>query len=168
MSDTTAGGKNHRMSLYRAPSGALVFGAGTVQWSWGLDGTHDRGTSTRGPADAAGHRQPARRHGRPAGDAAGRPRPAAAPLDTTDADRHHHRPAGGATVPGGNVTISGTAADAGGVVGAVEVSTDDGATWQPRHRHGELDLHVHRVRDGPVTIQARAVDDSRNIGAPRA
>ena len=27
----------HRMSLYRAPSGALVFGAGTVQWSWGLD-----------------------------------------------------------------------------------------------------------------------------------
>ena len=25
------------------PSGALVFGAGTVQWSWGLDGNHDRG-----------------------------------------------------------------------------------------------------------------------------
>ncbi len=24
-------------TLYRAPSGALVFGAGTVQWSWGLD-----------------------------------------------------------------------------------------------------------------------------------
>ena len=34
------------MSLYRAPSGALVFGAGTVQWAWGLDGTHDRGGST--------------------------------------------------------------------------------------------------------------------------
>ena len=28
------------------PSGALVFGAGTVQWSWGLDGTHDGGGST--------------------------------------------------------------------------------------------------------------------------
>lgn len=26
----------HHLSLYRAPSGALVFGAGTVQWSWGL------------------------------------------------------------------------------------------------------------------------------------
>ena len=36
-----AGIATHRMSLYRAPSGALVFGAGTVQWSWGLDGNHD-------------------------------------------------------------------------------------------------------------------------------
>jgi hypothetical protein len=31
----------HHMTLYRAPSGALVFGAGTVQWSWGLDSDHD-------------------------------------------------------------------------------------------------------------------------------
>ena len=23
--------------MYRAPSGARVFGAGTVQWAWGLD-----------------------------------------------------------------------------------------------------------------------------------
>lgn len=30
----------HRLTLYRAPSGALVFGAGTVQWSWGLDANH--------------------------------------------------------------------------------------------------------------------------------
>ena len=32
-----SGVATHHMSLYRAPSGALVFGAGTVQWSWGLD-----------------------------------------------------------------------------------------------------------------------------------
>ncbi len=69
----TAAGKNHRMSLYRAPSGALVFGAGTVQWSWGLDDTHDRGVVDRGPADAAGHGQHPLRHGRPARDAPGRP-----------------------------------------------------------------------------------------------
>ena len=37
------------LTLYRAPSGALVFGAGTVQWSWGLDGNHDRGGSTPDP-----------------------------------------------------------------------------------------------------------------------
>ena len=49
LSDTTAVGKNHKMSLYRAASGALVFGAGTVQWSWGLDGNHDRGASTEDP-----------------------------------------------------------------------------------------------------------------------
>ena len=32
--------------MYRAPSGALVFGAGTVQWSWGLDGTTTAAAST--------------------------------------------------------------------------------------------------------------------------
>jgi hypothetical protein len=31
-----------RATLYRHAGGALVFGAGTVQWSWGLDATHDR------------------------------------------------------------------------------------------------------------------------------
>src|SRR5438034_11757007 len=30
----------HHLSLYRATSGALVFGAGTVYWSWGLDADH--------------------------------------------------------------------------------------------------------------------------------
>jgi hypothetical protein len=43
----------HSLTLYRShtvdalgnPKTALVFGAGTVQWSWGLDGNHDRGGS---------------------------------------------------------------------------------------------------------------------------
>src|SRR6185503_17996567 len=34
----------HKLSLYRHASGALVFGAGTVQWTWGLDSSHDRGS----------------------------------------------------------------------------------------------------------------------------
>ena len=35
------------LTLYKhASSGALVFSAGTVQWSWGLDGEHDNGSST--------------------------------------------------------------------------------------------------------------------------
>src|SRR5215470_6799458 len=37
---TTAGNTatvTHHLTLYRAPSGALVFGAGTVQWAFGLD-----------------------------------------------------------------------------------------------------------------------------------
>ncbi|MCA9131931.1 MAG: hypothetical protein KDA45_02200, partial [Planctomycetales bacterium] len=38
---TTPGLATHSITLYRAESGALVFGAGTVQWAWGLDGTHD-------------------------------------------------------------------------------------------------------------------------------
>ena len=99
LSDTTVAGKNHKMSLYRAPSGALVFGAGTVQWSWGLDGTHDRGGLDRGPADAAGDGQPAVRHGRAArrrlqgGLVAGgaarrrRPRPRSSPIPAGGRDR---------------------------------------------------------------------------------
>jgi hypothetical protein len=40
----------HNLTIYRATSGALVFGAGTVQWSWGLDPVHDR--TPNPPADA--------------------------------------------------------------------------------------------------------------------
>ncbi len=32
--------------MYRASSGALVFGAGTVQWAWGLDNNHSGGSAT--------------------------------------------------------------------------------------------------------------------------
>jgi hypothetical protein len=40
-----AGLATHQLTLYRHAGGALVFGAGTAQWSWGLDGMHDRGGS---------------------------------------------------------------------------------------------------------------------------
>jgi hypothetical protein len=33
----TGSSATHHLTLYRAASGALVFGAGTVQWAWGLD-----------------------------------------------------------------------------------------------------------------------------------
>src|SRR5262249_30748413 len=39
------GTATHSPTLYRNPRGALVFGAGTVQWSWGLDSNHDRGSA---------------------------------------------------------------------------------------------------------------------------
>src|SRR5947208_3059238 len=39
-STTQQGGTaTHNLTMYRAASGALVFGAGTVQWAWGLDNT---------------------------------------------------------------------------------------------------------------------------------
>ena len=40
LSAITINGKTHHLSIYRHKSGALVFGAGTVQWSWGLDANH--------------------------------------------------------------------------------------------------------------------------------
>ena len=45
MSDRTANNRTHKLSLYRHNSGALVFGAGTVQWAWGLDGSHPGGAT---------------------------------------------------------------------------------------------------------------------------
>ena len=37
------GTATHNLTLYRHASGALVFSAGTVQWSWGLDDNHSLG-----------------------------------------------------------------------------------------------------------------------------
>src|SRR5207248_183190 len=45
-----AGTGTHKITLYRAASGALVFGAGTVQWSWGLDSRHNSTPTTPDPA----------------------------------------------------------------------------------------------------------------------
>ena len=39
-----SGTATHHLTLYRHASGALVFGAGTVQWGWGLDAHHDTET----------------------------------------------------------------------------------------------------------------------------
>ena len=41
----SSGQATHNLALYRHSSGALVFGAGTVQWSWGLDSNHDNGSA---------------------------------------------------------------------------------------------------------------------------
>ena len=152
-------------------SGALVFSAGTVQWTWGLDADARHAVRPRAgrPAHAAGAGQPARRHERPADDADARPgrRPTKS-TDTTGptVDDHDARPPARPSANGTQVTVTGTATDTGGgVVAGVEVSTDAGATWHPatgttawtytyvQHGHG---------RDG---VRVRAMDDSANIGA---
>ena len=147
----------HHLTLYRAPSGALVFGAGTVQWSWGLDTTNaweqsgpDQSRS-RPTQHAAGHGQPLRRHGRPADHAAVRPgrrRPQS--TDTTPPTSTITSPTAGATLSdNSSVTISGTATDTGGgVVSGVDVSTDGGVDLapgddrRPGRRERDLVLHV--------------------------
>jgi hypothetical protein len=35
-------------TIYTAPSGAMVFAAGTIQWSWGLDGWYSSGAVNPG------------------------------------------------------------------------------------------------------------------------
>ncbi len=155
----------HHLSLYRAPSGALVFGAGTVQWSWGLDsagGTPDRNMqqATVNLFADMGVQPFALIAGLTATTASN---DTAAPTSTITS------PAGGATVgDGARITISGTAADTGGVVAGVEVSTDGGTTWHPAS--GTTSWTYSWVAHGnpSVTIKSRAVDDSGNIETPSA
>ena len=91
------------------PSGALVFGAGTVQWSWGLDGNHDRRQRRAELAHAAGDRQPVRRHGSAAADHRRQAWPPRRPRATRwRRPRGHRLPANGGSVPENTtVTISG-------------------------------------------------------------
>ena len=42
-STTIGGTATHNLTMHNMPSGALVFGAGTVQWSWGLDSANPIG-----------------------------------------------------------------------------------------------------------------------------
>ena len=151
------------MSLYRATSGALVFGAGTVQWSWGLDGTHDRGTSTEdGDMQQATVNLFADMGVQPASLQSGL-EAATASTDTTAPTVTITSPANGATVPGGTVTVTGTASDTGGVVAAVKVSTDGGVTWNTATGTNNWTYSFNAVSQS-VTVQARAIDDSVNLG----
>ncbi|KUM41157.1 DUF4082 domain-containing protein [Arthrobacter sp. EPSL27] len=161
------GTTTHSTTLYRAPSGALVFSAGTVQWTWGLDQVHDGDGAPADPrmqqaqinllADMGA--QPATR------DAA--LSPATASTDTAGPAVAITSPADGTTVKHGSaVTVSGTASDAAGIVAGVEVSTDGGATWRPAQ--GKQNWTYTYIQKGLATasIQVRAIDDSANIGAP--
>ena len=122
------------------------------------------------PAHAAGDRQPARRHGRPARHACRADLVAGQRLDRhPGADRddrvpERRRSASRAASP---VTISGTATDAGGgQVGGVEVSTDAGDSLAPGPgARATGAITGPRATAGAATIRARAVDDSGNLEA---
>ena len=136
----------HHLTFYRAASGALVFGAGTVQWSWGLDNNHaiDNITPTDLNMQQATVNILADMGVQPAALQRGL-FPATPSTDTTPPQSTITSPASGSAAgPGSTVTISGTAVDSGGgVVGAVEVSVDGGNT-APCCGSRELELYIYR------------------------
>jgi fibronectin type 3 domain-containing protein len=165
------GTATHSLTLYRAPSRALVFGAGTIRWSWGLDAHHD-GSSPL-PADARMQQatvnlladmgvQPATRQ--PGLVAATRSSDTAPPTATLTGP-----PNNTGALAGRALTITGTAADAGGGrVGSVDVSTDGGATWHPASGRENWSYVWTPRLPGSASIRARATDDSGNTGTPTA
>jgi hypothetical protein len=161
-----SGTATHSLTLYRAASGALVFGAGSVQWSWGLDPVHDRDVSV---ADARMRQATvnlladmgAQAMTLQAGLVA-----ATASSDVSVPTSTITSPASGATLLiGAPVTITGTAADGGGLVAGVEVSTNNGTTWNAATGTTSWTFSWTPTTAGPTTILSRAIDDSGNIGA---
>src|SRR5215468_2729035 len=165
----------HHLTLYRAASGALVFGAGTVQWSWGLDNGAGTGNTDTAMQQATVNLFADMGNVQPATLMAGLTT-ATASTDTTAPASTITAPAQGATLSNGSaVTISGTATDAGGgVVAGVEVSTDGGSTWHPVTTMSAANTSVtwtySWVAHGSptATIKTRAVDDSGNLETPGA
>jgi len=167
-----AGIATHHMTMYRAPSGALVFGAGSIQWSWGLDSTHDNPFFSPNSAADPNMQQAtvnlfADMGVQPATLQPGLV-PASKSTDTTPPASTISAPASGSTVNTGTpVTISGTATDSGGgVVAGVEVSVDGGQTWHPAPGRGSWTYSWIPTAVGTVTIESRAVDDSGNLERP--
>jgi hypothetical protein len=162
----------HKVTLYRAPSGAWVFATGTYQWSWGLDSNHDRsnlGGSTDIRMQQATVNLFADMGVQPASLQAGLII-ATASTDTTPPGSAITAPAAGSDLAVGTAfTITGTATDnGGGVVAGVEVSVDGGTTWQAANGRSNWSYSWTPRAPGSVTIKSRAVDDSGNLEVPNA
>ena len=166
----------HHLTLYRASSGALVFDAGTVQWSWGLNSNHDGDQVATNQAMQQATVNLFADMGAAPGSLVSGLTYAPEPADTTAPTSTITSPSAGATLTDGStVTISGTATDSGGgVVAGVEVSTDGGSTWHPVTTMSAAAASVtwsytwSAAGGGPVTIMSRATNDSGYIEAPGA
>ncbi|MFI5348415.1 MAG: N,N-dimethylformamidase beta subunit family domain-containing protein [Elusimicrobiota bacterium] len=161
----SAGQAIHRLVLYRAASGALVFGAGTMQWGWYLDPNHDS-DSTPPAADPNIQQATVNLFAdmgvQPATLQSGLV-PAVQSTDTTPPvslvlTAPQSYPAGALA------TISGTAADSGGgVVGGVEISTNNGANWHAAEGRASWTYSWTPASTAFVTPMSRATDDSGNL-----
>jgi hypothetical protein len=179
------GTATHALVLYRAKSGALVFGTGAVQYTWGLDNHHSNPTSrgggninpysnrvgydTYGPSKVVQQAtmnvfadmgvQPAN----PQRDLV----PATQSTDKTAPLTRIVSPANGTTVNGAVVTVTGTATDVGGTVAGVEISVDGGKTWHPADGTDRWSYEWPvPAGSGTATILTRGSDDTVNVEAP--
>ena len=177
-----SGTATHHLTLYRHSSGALVFGAGTVQWAWGLDAHHDSETgipperanssSTRVGTDIMG---PDRNIQQATlnlfADMGVQPTTPQPDLHPAEASTDQSPPTStitshedGVTLPLATTRISGTAQDVGGgCVAAVEISFDGGGRWHPAAGRESWHYDWRPGAEGSYHIHCRAVDDSGNL-----
>ncbi|MBV8281454.1 MAG: DUF4082 domain-containing protein, partial [Candidatus Eremiobacteraeota bacterium] len=165
----------HNLALYRHPtSHALVFGAGTVFWVWGLDSNHDTGEDQTTPTDPNVQQATVNLFA----DMGVQPQTLQAGLVAATVSTDTTAPVSTINNPGSvtqqlPVTITGTATDTGGgIVAGVEVSTDGGNTWHPATGtatgYSTWSYNWWALAPGTYNIRSRAVDDSLNLEAPGA
>jgi hypothetical protein len=165
----TPGTTKHHLTLYRAASGALVFSAGTIQWTYGLDAVHDSEYADN-VADARMQQAQvnllADMGAQPTTLMAGL-NPATRSTDTTGPTVTISSPEAGTAQKNGDVvTVTGTAADADGRVAGVELSADGGATWKAATGTTSWTATFIQPGRGSSPVMVRAIDDSANIGTP--
>ncbi|GAA1336907.1 hypothetical protein GCM10009660_18180 [Catellatospora bangladeshensis] len=161
--------KTHAITYYKHPSGSLVFGAGTVQWAWGLDDEHAFLTNT--PTSDIRMQQATVNLLADMGVQATTLMPglvqATASTDTTPPTvAYTNVPA--ISKVGQPYTFSGSVTDAGQVTG-VEVSTDGGVRWHPAVWQAGQTAWSYTYTppaSGPAQLRVRAVDDSLNLSTP--
>jgi hypothetical protein len=153
------GDATHSLTLYRDTNGpgaddALVFGAGTVQWSWGLDSDHDRGPAPESrPVQQATLNLFA--------DMGVQPATKQADLVAASASTDLTPPTSSVTNITGSGLVSGAAQDlGGGRVAGVEVSVDGGSTWHPANGR---ESWTYAAPAGTQAALSRATDDSANL-----
>jgi hypothetical protein len=162
------GTATHNLTLYRDPtSGALVFGAGTVFWSWGLSAEHDGSPNPTDPDIQQAMVNLLADMGVQPGSLKSGLVAAVKSADGTPPTSSISTPANGASFADGQpVTISGTAGDVGGQVSGVEVSVDGGSTWY--RASGTTNwTYTWDASVGTHTIMSRATDDSLNTETPK-
>ena len=168
-----SGTATHTMTLYRAPSGALVFSAGSTQFSWGLGDLHTYFVVPGrlrpdffGTVKAVQQAMVNLLADMNVPPAALQPdlKPAQPSTDRTGPLAKITSPENGA-VAVGKLMVTGVATDAGGVVAGVEVSVDGGSTWHPATGTNAW-TYAGQLPPGfeKATILARAIDDSTNLG----
>ncbi len=175
------GSVRHNAVLRKAPSGALVFAAGAIRWSWGLDERHDYGLIpvAERPYTADIRMQQATVNlfadmgvwpwlptllactpGQTVVGAVCLPPTATDVVAPTISNPTISAGPYYSSIP---ITVQGGASDDGGTVGGVEVSVDGGTTWKPAVG---LESWFYRTRlsPGTTTFLIRAIDDSGNVG----
>ncbi|KWV59592.1 Mo-co oxidoreductase dimerization domain protein [Rhizobium altiplani] len=159
---------DHSLTMYRAESGALVFSAGTVFWSWGLNDQHE-GTYT--PTDPNVQQAMVNMFA----DMGIQPTTLDASLILATQSTDIIKPTstitspiiGASFVEGQHVTITGTAQDfGGGIIAGIEVSTDGGQHWFKATGRENWSYNWVVQASGTYTIMSRAVDDSVNLETP--